>query len=75
MLSNIAYIINARLARVFSRAHHTVISLHLPGDRGRWEIVLGSSRPGCPLADIDIKEDYVCDIRKKLFGKKWRERR
>lgn len=32
VLSNIAYIINVRLARVFSRAHHTAISEHLPGD-------------------------------------------
>lgn len=32
MLSNIAYVINVRLARVLARPHHAVISAHLPRD-------------------------------------------
>lgn len=41
VLSNIAYIINVRLARVFTRAHHAAISEHLPGD----------SISGCAIGD------------------------
>lgn len=62
MLSNIAYIINARLARVFSRAHHTVISLHLPGDEAAKGV--GQDHGNfytqllAMLPDIDIKKDW-----------------
>lgn len=63
MLSNIAYIINARLVRVFSRAHHTAISEHLPRDFIRGADEGGRELPHPVLLlmsqDIDIKADYV----------------